>query len=139
MIAGVSWDVYVMRMPSCVSRVRDIPDDYQPPSMGTRAEVIDRIRARVPSVDFADPAWGVLEGGAFSIEFNVGKDPVTSLMLHVRGGDEAIGVIHEVAKALGCDAIETGDGEVIDFGSPQAAGGFARWRAYRDQIARSKT
>jgi hypothetical protein len=135
----MSWDVYLMPMPPDVSRVRDIPDDYQPPSMGTRTEVIDRIRARVPAVNFADPAWGVLECGTFSIEFNVGKDPVTSLMLHVRGADEAIGVVRDVAEALECGAIETGDGEVIDFDSPRATLGFARWRAYRDQIARSRT
>ena len=36
-----------MRMPAGVSKVSDIPDDYQPPSMGTREEVIGRISARV--------------------------------------------------------------------------------------------
>jgi hypothetical protein len=124
---AMSWDVLIQPLPPGLRSLEDIPEGYQPPPIGARDEIISRIRDRVPGVDFLLPAWGRLDGDGFSIEFNLGDaEEATSLMLNVRGGDAAIGVVREVSEALGCRAIDCSDGALIDFDSP---GGFARRRA----------
>jgi hypothetical protein len=129
------WDVLIQPLPSGLRSLDEIPEGYCPPPLGARDEVVSRIRGRVPAVEFIDPAWGRLEGDGFSIEFNLGgDDPATSLMLHVRGTAGALGVVREVSEALGCPAIDCSEGALIDFESPTAAEGFARWRAYRDRV-----
>jgi len=113
-----------------------VPDDFRPTRpLCTHAELVAKIQAIAPETDFSDPAWGVLDGDGFSIEFNVGTDdPVEQMMLHVRGADGALGVIRELATSLGRPAIDCSAGDLINFDSPDAAAGFRKWRAYRDRI-----
>lgn len=135
----MSWDVFFMRMPPGVRTLAEVPRDFVGEPLGARAEVIATLRARLPGVDFSDPAWGRLVGPDFSIELNLGHEPVAaSLMLHVRGGDGALGVVREVSEALGCPALDTTEGELIDFDSPRAAAGFRKWRAFRDEVTRAR-
>ena len=57
-------------------------------SLGRAGELRDRICSAVPAVDFSDPSWGVVDTDDFSIEIDIGSEPIVrSLMLHVRGGD----------------------------------------------------
>lgn len=129
----MSWDVVFLALPPGVRSLEDLGD--APAPLGSRADLIRAIEAAVPTVDFSDPSWGRLDTDAFSIEFSVGDDdPVVSLMLHVRGGDGALGVIAAVAQALGQPPIDCGDGTVLDVASPAAAASFAAWRAYRDRV-----
>ncbi len=131
----MSWDVLLQSLPPEIRSLDEIPADYAPPSLGSRADLIARIAARLPSVDFSDPAWGRLEGESFSIELNLGSESVTqSLMLHIRGGGEALGVVREICEALRCPAIDCSEGGLIDFGSPHASEGWQRWCAYRDRV-----
>ena len=86
----MSWDLFVRELPPGVRSVAEIPDDFRPAPLGTRAELIERIRVHVPAGSFADPAWGVLEAPEFSIEFNMGEEgQLSAFALHVRGGDVA--------------------------------------------------
>ena len=135
----VSWDVLFQSLPAGIASIDDVPADFEPAPLGVRAEIIAKLVARLPGVDFSDPSWGMLLGETFSIEFNLGgEDVADSLMLHVRGGDEALGVVREVSEALGVPAIDCSEGELIDFTSPDAARGFAAWRAFRDRVVRSR-
>lgn len=129
----MSWDVVFVAMPPGARSLAELVD--APAPLGSRAEVIGAIQAAAPTVDFHDPAWGRLDAERFSIEFAVGDDdPVVSLMLHVHGGDGALGVIAAVAQALGQPPIDCSDGTVLDVASPAAAASFAAWQAYRDRI-----
>lgn len=129
----MSWDVVFVAMPPGARSLAELVD--APAPLGSRAEVIGAIQAAAPTVDFHDPAWGRLDAERFSIEFAVGDDdPVVSLMLHVRGGDGALGVIAAVAQALGQPPIDCGAGTILDPSSPEAAASLAAWRAYRDRV-----
>ena len=133
----MSWDVSFQDLPDGLQSIADVPDDFLPiRPLCSRAELHAKIRAIAPETDFSDPAWATLDADGFSIELNIGdEDPVMSLMVHVRGDDEAVlGIIRELASALGRAAIDCSAGELIDFGSPEATEGYRKWRAYRDRI-----
>ena len=102
---------------------------------GPRSDVIARIRARLPNVDFSDPAWGRYRTDQFSIELNLGEEPVSSsLMLHVRGDDAALATVREISEALDCGAFDCTTGELIEFDGPNAGEGLKRWRGFRDEV-----
>ena len=89
----MSWDIFVQDLPRDAATVADIPQDFKPAPIGKRADVIARIKEVVPSTDFSDPSWGQIEGEDWSIEVNIGKNETCSgFALHVRRGDEAVGV-----------------------------------------------
>src|SRR5215831_517420 len=98
----MSWDVFVQDLPAEARTAADIPEDFEPGPIGSRAEVISSIRAVVPFADFSNPAWGVIDGQDFSIEVNLGdEEKVMSLVLHVRGSALAAGVVADILEALG--------------------------------------
>src|SRR5262245_7473078 len=130
----MSWDVFFVKLPDGVRSVYDAPKDYHPPPLGPRAELIAALRKLLGDADFSDPSWGQYLAEGFSIEFNMGGDPVDSLMLHVRGGEAAFGCVREIARALGTPAIDCSTGELIDFDAPDADASFRRWRGYRDRV-----
>ena len=130
----MSWDVLIHDLPEGVERVADIPDDFRPSKLGSRAELIAAIRDVLPAADFSDPAWGTLEEADYSIEFSVGDDEeVGSIMLHVRGGDAAAATIDKLLTHLGKRALDCGAGEFFEFDG-RSAEGLRRWRAYRDRV-----
>jgi hypothetical protein len=57
-----------------------------------------------------------------------------SMMLHVRGDEAPLGIIRDLASALGRPAIDCSAGELIDFSLPDAGAGFRKWRAHLDRI-----
>jgi hypothetical protein len=86
---SMSWDIFVQDLPPEAQKLTDIPADFRPQPLGSRAEVVAKIKAIVPQANFADPSWGIIDGGDFSIEVNMGEeDPVTGFAFHVRGGDD---------------------------------------------------
>ncbi|GAB4010896.1 hypothetical protein [Nocardioides ultimimeridianus] len=54
----MSWDISVMDLPSDVASVADMPDDFEPQPLGSRADLITAIREVAPSADFSDPSRG---------------------------------------------------------------------------------
>ncbi|MFT3836661.1 MAG: hypothetical protein QM723_06665 [Myxococcaceae bacterium] len=127
----MSWDVHFMRWPEGVTNLEEMTEEFVPDPLGPAHEVIAKLTARLPKLDFSDRAWGVLEGPGFSIEFNLGAAPIAdSLMLHVRGGPAAFGAVREVSEALGVPALDLSTGECIDFSAADASRGFDAWRTY---------
>jgi hypothetical protein len=108
----VSWDVFVQEIPPGIESVEEIPDDFRPGPLGRRGEFIRRIQAFVPSADFKNPAWGVLDTPEFSVEFNMGEDED------------------------GLRAFDPQSPAGI-FESSASAESFGRWRRYRDEICKS--
>jgi hypothetical protein len=131
----MSWDIFVQDIPKEVMSVADMPDDFRPKSVGARREIIEKIRAVVPAVDFADPTWGTIEGPGYSIEVNLGKkEEVDGFAFHIRGGDMAAFVVADILERLGLRAFDTGSDTGLFSIGPDGSAGQKRWRAYRDQV-----
>ena len=104
------------------------------PQLGSKKEVVSTLTQLVPTGDFSDTSWGVLDGDDFSIEFSLGNDdPIIIIMLYVRGSDKAINVIQKICEHTGWRAYDTSRDEFINFvHNPEA--GFEQWRAYKDSV-----
>ena len=128
----MSWDILIQDFPD-VRSVDDIPDDFAPEPLGPRSEIIARVTTALPAADFTDPAWGLVEGAGWSIELNLGSDDLCqSVMLHVRGGGDAVPAVATVIDSLGARGIDMQTSEFFDVAAAQAS--FAEWQAYRDQV-----
>lgn len=128
----MSWDIFIQRYPEGAATVAEIPDEFEPPPLGARDELIEQIRTVLPAADFSDPAWGVLRGDGWTIDFGLGDDPLLhGITLHVRGADGVLAPIGELLGALDLRAIDSWTGEF--FRPDIAAHSLARWRSYVEQ------
>ena len=133
----MSWDIFVHDFPEILDSVSDIPDDFQPPAIGSRSEVSAKLLEVFPDTDFTDPAWGVIDAEDFSIEVSIGSDePCTGFALHVRGSDDAVGAVAAILDHLQLRAIDMQTGEFFVAGVA-AQESFAKWREYRDRTVGS--
>lgn len=131
----MSWDIAIMDLPGDARSVADIADDFEPRSLGERAGLIAKIQSVLPTADFSDPAWGEIVTPDFVVEFNMGQSEVVdSIMLHVRGGDAAVGLVAEVLARLEMRAIDCSEGEFFD--QSVSVDSLGAWRAYRDRVVR---
>ncbi|MBU2662501.1 hypothetical protein KOI35_03165 [Actinoplanes bogorensis] len=130
----MSWDVFLFRAPADVAAVDEIAEDFDPDALGPLAEVLRRLGDALPEVDLGDPAWGMLDGSSWHIELNIGKrDPVDSIMLHVRGGgDDVLPVIARIAAAVDARALDISTGEFLT-GDPGQTAGWRGFQQYRDR------
>ena len=129
----MSWDIYIQDFPATAKVVADIPDDFQPRSLGPRAHLIAQIRDVVPSVDFSKANWGVFEGDGFSIEFQMGDEDVCSgITLMVRGGGSPTPLVAALLDRLQLRGIDCQSSEFFDVEAARAS--FGSWQRYRDQI-----
>jgi hypothetical protein len=132
----MSWDIFVQDLPATARTLEDIPSDFAPAVLGGRADLIRRIEAVAPSVDFSDPAWGILETSNFSVEFNIGdEDPVQSFALHVRGDDSAAAFVSDLLTRLGLRALDPQSDSGLFEPGGAAVWSLRRWRRFRDSLA----
>lgn len=130
--ATASWDVLAQDFPP-VDTIDQIPDDFIPQPLGSRAELMARIQRRVPALRFGPDGLGCVTGTGLDLEINVGKqDPVDSIAFHGRGGSGDIEVIADVLDALHLRAIDSGTGEFFSRSAAQAA--QREWREHRNAV-----
>lgn len=131
----MSWDVLLLRLPDNIASVQEIPDDYAPPPLGRRQEVLTAVSQSFPEADLSDPAWGELLGPTWSMELNIGsKDPVDSIMLHIRGSrDNVLAPVFRMASVLGCKVLDSSAGDLI---TPQDTSGWHFFQEFRDRVIR---
>lgn len=129
----MSWDVLLTRLPAHVTSVKEIPDDYVPVPLGRREDVLAAVGRAVPEADLSDPEWGGLLGPGWSMELNIGsKDPVDSIMLHIRGsGDDVLTSVFQLAAALECKVLDCSEGDLI---TPQGPSGWHAFQEFRDRV-----
>ena len=131
----MTWDVLLQRVPEGLASLDDMPDHFRPPSLGSAQEVAERLRAALPGVDFSDPVRGKLRGEGFEIELEVGADEACrSVMLHVRGGDEALEAVRRAAEALDAAAIDCGEGTRIRWDGGDPCVSLRAWRAHQSHV-----
>lgn len=129
----MSWDISVQDLPVGVDKVENIPDDFEPQNLGSRQEIIAKILAIIPDVDFGNPSWGILNTDDYSIEFNMGDDVVCDgFMLHVRGGGEAAELIDILLAKMNLRALDCCEGDF--FRLEKATQSFEDWQEFRDQV-----
>jgi hypothetical protein len=130
----ISWDVLLLSLSPNVTCPSEIPDDLVS-NLGARAEIVSILKTTYPQMDLTDPGWGILEGNDFGIEFNIGEDdPISSIMLHVRGGKSAIDAIQRVCQNTGWRALDMTTGEFMDF-STNSSARKRQWRGYMGSTA----
>jgi hypothetical protein len=130
----MSWDIFVQDFPRDARTLEDIPEGYSPSSIGERSTVISRIKEVVPIADFSNPAWGLIDGDGWSIEVNLGDgEDCEGFAFHVRGGDEAVGIVAAILQHLDLRAFDAQTGDFFVAG-PEAVESFRKWRAYRDRV-----
>ncbi len=138
----MSWDIFVQDIPKDVKRIGDMHEKYsnfKPSPIGTRSEIIKKIKEIFPEANFSNPSWGVIEGVGFSIEVNMGdQEECDGFAFHVRGGDIATFVIYDILESLDLRAFdptsETGLFEI----APNAVASLQRWRQYRSKVLKEK-
>lgn len=133
----MSWDIFVQDFPMEAKTIDEIPDDFSSKPIGGRDEIIAKIKEIIPTANFSDKAWGIIETPDFSIEVNLGKEEIlTGLAFHIHGGNEAAACIVDILRHLNLRAVDSGSGDFFDMNQP--AEGLQKWRAYRDQILAEK-
>lgn len=131
----MSWDVMVFNYHGQPPNdFADLPEDHKPDSLGPASSVRDAIAMHLPGVDWSDTAWGIYGGDGFSIEFNTGgEDPINSIMLHVRGGGDAITSMLQFATPMKWSLFDCSTGEFLDPAAPSHEG-WEGFQAFRDKV-----
>lgn len=128
----MSWDVLLLDAPADRSMEELTDADVRP--LGSVAAVHATLRRAWPDLDLSDPTWGRLD--RLAIEVNIGSaDPVESVMLHVRGGEDAVPAILELCRAGGWRAVDISTGDWLDTAEDPTEG-LRGWRAFRDRAIR---
>lgn len=130
----MSWDIIVQDIPAAAKSIADIPDDFEPRSIGSRAELIAAISTVLPAADFSDPAWGTFDDpdGRYSVEFGMDDDEeVYSFAMHIRGDETVVPVISAVLKAVGRRAFDASAGTIFD--ESRAYESLKSFNTHRDQ------
>ena len=134
---NMSWDIFVSNFPSEAKTVNDVPHDFMGKPIGTRHEIIAKIREIIPTAVFPDRSWGQISGPGLEVDISLGDDEsVTGFAFHVRGSEVSVACVAEILRHLNLRAVDSGTGDFFDLN--HAAAGMQKWKAYRDQIASQK-
>jgi hypothetical protein len=114
MLGHMSWAVYALTSPGGIRNLDDLPAEYAPPSLGTAADVLERIRTAAPELDASDPKWLRISGPGHTVEITVGKGvEVHDVTFYLSGPGAAVTVALDIAKALRVTAYDTESGEIL--------------------------
>ena len=128
----MSWDLFVQDLPQEARSASEIPADFTPAFLGSRAHILAAILEVAPQVDCTDPAWIRLNSPEADLEISLGaEDPVRGFAFHIRGGTLVVGLVAAILGRLNMRALDPGaDNGIFD---PASAGeSLRRWQAYRD-------
>ena len=133
----MSWDVMVFNYhgtpPADMDEMAEAGD---PDPLGKAAAVRKAISKYLNGVDWTEPAWGVYMGEGFSLEFNMGEgDPIESIMLHVRGGGDAIAALLQFSQPNNWSLFDCSTSEFINPEDPSSAG-WEGFQEFRDKVVK---
>ena len=61
---------------------------------------------------FSDPSWGLIDANDWSVELNMGRaEECDGFVFHVRGGEDAVGVVAAILQQLDLRALDSQTGE----------------------------
>lgn len=136
----MSWDIFIQDLPKDIQTVDEIPEDFQPSSIGSRTDLIKRMRILVPEINFDSSSHAWIEGEQFSISVQIGEEDIVHCIgLFVRGnGDDAARVVSDLMVGLGLRAIDTSSETGLFQPGEEAQANWKRWRDYRDSVIKDK-
>ena len=135
----MSWDVMVMKFEGARPTVEELENgDAIPIALGPGDKVRKAITKSLPDVDWSDPTWGTYTGDGFSIEFNAGAALIYDLMLHVRGGGNAIDAIMKFATPNGWSVLDCSTDQFLDPQNPSQEG-WEGFQKFRDKVVKKVT
>jgi len=110
----MSWEILVQDLPN-VATLEDVPNDFRPGPIGTRAELIARIKEASPTAEEQD-GWLFVQNADvdLSIQFHM-EDPqlVRYLMIHVHGSTNSKAQVAGIIEKLGLRAVDVDTGELF--------------------------
>jgi hypothetical protein len=133
----MSWDVMVFNFHGDPPKDLDLmPDEGSLEALGPAERVREAISRTLLGVDWSDPTWGMYAGDGFTFEFNTGRDdPIVAIMVHVRGGDDAIAALLRFAVPNQWSLFDCSTSEFIDPNEPSQEG-WEGFQAYRDTVVK---
>jgi hypothetical protein len=133
----MSWDIFVSNFPPDAKTIDEVPDDFAGKPIGSRHEIISKIREIIPTAVFPDKSWGKIEGPGLDIEIRLGDNEiVTDFALQVRGAEASGACVAEILRHLKLRAVDSASGDFFDLNRP--ADSVLKWKAYREQIVSQK-
>lgn len=96
---------------------KDEEGEFQSPSMGTPAELRDKIRQVWEEVDWSDPSYGTYDYEDHLLELPLlasEDEPVTRLTVFTHG-DDALVAIYELCRKWNWSAVDLQTGQLVDF------------------------
>jgi hypothetical protein len=130
----MSWDVFICDFPKDAKTIKEIPQGWQPPAIGTRSEIINKLKEVAPTAKFTDSKWGSIEGDGYSIEILLEESDIQKhIALFVHGGENAVGAVASIIEHLGLRAVDSGSGDFFEPGQ-KGIEGFRRWAGFRDYV-----
>jgi hypothetical protein len=114
MLGPMSWAVYAMTAPGGLRTLDALPEGYRPPSLGTAAELVERIREAAPETDTGDPRWLTVRGEEYDIEVTVGKGvDVRDVTFYINSGAKSPTKVLDICRQLGITAYDTESGDAL--------------------------
>jgi hypothetical protein len=103
-----------MRGPGGVRRLEDIPDGYEPPTLGTADDVVAVVKEVAPDVDASKKSWLLLKSDDYDVEMTIGKGvQVRDITFYLNDGPRSIPVVMEISSRLGVTAYDTESGNFL--------------------------
>ncbi len=126
----MSWDIVVLNYGDAPPvDAEEMGAAGEPDPLGSATAVRELISQHLDGVDWSDPTCGVYRGDGFTIEFPIrDSDPVESLMLHVRGGGDAIAALLQFAQPNNWTLFDCSTSEIIDPDDPSQEG----WEGFQE-------
>jgi hypothetical protein len=114
MLGPMSWAIYAMRGPGGVRRLEDIPEGYEPPSLGSADDVVAVVQEVAPGVDATKRSWLLLKSDDYDVEMTIGKGvEVRDITFYLNDGPRSIPVVMEISSRLGVTAYDTESGNFL--------------------------
>src|SRR5215469_7754824 len=133
----MSWDIFVSNFPADAKTVDEVPDDFAGKPIGTRHEIITRIREIAPTAVFPDKSWGQIEGPGVNVEVRLGDhEIVRDFAFHIRGSEASAACVADILRHLKLRAVDSQSGEFFDLN--RAPDGVEKWKVCREQILAQK-
>jgi hypothetical protein len=114
----MEWQAILMRFP--VGNAIDIPNDWQPPVIGTVQEVKSLVQTAFPDAKHVD-GLSIVEGGGFRVEFDYdageeSDEAVRAVSVRSNGSLDAVPILKLASEILGCRLFDSQTGKFADFG-----------------------
>jgi hypothetical protein len=119
-VRGIGYELgrFAPEIPEKTARPEDVPDDYLPPPVGSRADVASAVCKLFRNAESDGESFVTIERSGFTIEIILGDEqPCSQLLLHVHVDDDATTAtkaILRLADHFGMRALDCSTSEFME-------------------------